>query len=332
MLFMSGEKTRGTQGSLAVRPLVRAFRLSLANRSSFRAAPTSSIEVKREFMRGELSNWRRAPLPVVSAVGGMIVPAVLYTAFNYAQPTARGWGIPMATDIAFALGVLALLGDRVPSSLRIFLLALATVDDIGAILVIALFYSERLVPMALVFALVMIAGIVVMQRLGVRNLLYYAPMAVLFWLAVLESGVHATIAGVALGFVTPVSPFLTQEAFSEAAPALIGDLQHATASGHTDQSEAVLGEIEKLTAATEAPADRLIRLIHPWSSYLVLPVFALANAGVVMSAETLQRALTSSASRGIFVGLVVGKLVGIVLFAWLCVRVGLARLRWESTT
>jgi Na+:H+ antiporter, NhaA family len=292
------------------------------------------LEVKREFMRGELSDWRRATLPVVSAFGGMIIPAMLYTAFNYSQPTARGWGIPMATDIAFALGVLALLGDRIPSSLRIFLLALATVDDIGAILVIALFYSEPLVPIALVVALVLIAGIVVMQRLGVRTLLYYVPVAVLFWLAVLESGVHATIAGVALGFVTPIRPYLTKQAFSEAVPALVEDAQHASANGDTDQGEAILGEIEELTAATEAPADRLIRLVHPWSSYVVLPLFALANAGVVFSTETIQQALTSPASRGVFVGLVAGKLVGIMLFAFLSVRFGLARLvtgvRWSQ--
>ena len=292
------------------------------------------LEVKREFMCGALSDWQRAALPVVSAVGGMIIPAMLYMAFNYAQPTARGWGIPMATDIAFALGVLALLGDRSPTSLRIFLLALATVDDIGAILIIALFYSEGLVPIALVFALVLIAGIVVMRRLGVRNLLYYAPVAVLFWFAVLASGVHATIAGVILGFVTPIRPFLTQEAFSESAPALVDDVQHATANGDTDRGEAILGQIEELTAATEAPADRLIRLVHPWSSYVVLPLFALANAGVRLSTETIQQAVTSVASMGIFVGLTMGKPLGIVSFGFLAVRLGLARpltdVRWSQ--
>lgn len=277
------------------------------------------LEVKREFLRGELSDWQRASLPVIAAVGGMLVPALLYTVFNYAQPTAHGWGIPMATDIAFALGVLALLGDRIPASLRIFLLALATVDDIGAILVIAVFYSEHLVATALVFALVLIAAMVAMQRLGVRNLLYYAPVAVLFWFAMLQSGVHATIAGVILGFVTPIRPYLTKEAFSEAVPALVSDVQDAIAIGSTDRGEAVLGQIEEITAATEAPADRLIRLIHPWSSFLVLPIFALANAGVVLTTKTFQQALTSpvGVSRGIIVGLVIGKCVGIVSFALL---------------
>ncbi|MFB3915565.1 MAG: Na+/H+ antiporter NhaA [Terriglobales bacterium] len=284
------------------------------------------LEVKREFMYGELSDWQRASLPVVAALGGMIVPALLYTAFNYGQPTARGWGIPMATDIAFALGVLALLGERVPSSLRVFLLALATVDDIGAILVIALFYSERLIPVALVIALLLIGAILIMQRLGVRNLLYYVPVAVFFWFAVLESGVHATIAGVVLGFVTPTGAFLTKKAFSEIAPMLVRDAKNAIVNGDNDRSEAVLGQIEELTTGTEAPADRLIRLIHPWSSFLVLPLFALANAGVVLSGETLAQALTSPASRGIFIGLVAGKVFGIVLFAFIAVRLGLARL------
>jgi NhaA family Na+:H+ antiporter len=292
------------------------------------------LEVKREFLCGALSDWQRAALPVVSAVGGMIVPAMLYIAFNYAQPTARGWGIPMATDIAFALGVLALLGDRIAPSLRIFLLALATVDDIGAILVIALFYSEGLVPIALVFALVLVAMLVSMQRLGVRNLLYYAPVAVLFWFAVLASGVHATIAGVVLGFVTPIRPFITKEAYSETALALVDDVQDATTNGDIDRSEAILGQIEEITAATEAPADRLIRLVHPWSSYVVLPLFALANAGVRLSTETIQQALTSAASTGIFVGLTAGKPLGIVLFAFLAVRLGLARqlagVRWSQ--
>jgi NhaA family Na+:H+ antiporter len=292
------------------------------------------LELKREILRGELSDWQRASLPVAGAVGGMVVPALLYIAFNYSEATAHGWGIPMATDIAFALGVLALLGKRVPTSLRVFLLALATVDDIGAILVIAVFYSGHLVASALVFALVLIVVIVVMQRLGVRNLLYYAPVATLFWFVVLQSGVHATIAGVILGFLTPTGAYLTKEDFTVTAPDLVTGIQQALTSNDSERGETLLGELEELTVATEAPGDRLIRLIHPWSSFLVLPIFALANAGVVLTIETLQEALTGpvGASRGIIVGLVVGKVVGIVSFAFVAVRLGLARLiddmRW----
>jgi NhaA family Na+:H+ antiporter len=294
------------------------------------------LELKRELLRGELSDWRRASLPVAGAIGGMIVPALLYIAFTYSQPTAHGWGVPMATDIAFALGVLALLGDRIPAPLRVFLLALATVDDIGAILVIAVFYSERLVPVALVFGLILIAVIVGMQRLGVRNLLYYAPVAALFWFSVLASGVHATIAGVILGFLTPVRAYVTKEEFSQSSPGLITAVQQAIANNNRDQAEGLLGQFEELTAATEPPADRLIRLLHPWSSFLVLPIFALANAGVVLTTETLQQAIVGpiSVSRGVIVGLFLGKPLGIASFAFLAVRMRFARLvdgiRWPD--
>lgn len=293
------------------------------------------LELKREFLRGELSDWQRASLPVAAAIGGMVVPASLYALFNYSQVTVHGWGIPMATDIAFALGVLALLGDRAPSPLRVFTLALATVDDIGAILVIAVFYSGHLIPNALVFALLLIAVIVVMQRLGVRNLLYYAPVATLFWFAVLQSGVHATIAGVILGFLTPTRPYVTNEEFVQSAPGLVNDVDQALATGDRDRADGLLGQFEELTASTEAPADRLIRIIHPWSSFLILPIFALANAGVAFSAEALQQALAGpvSVSRGILVGLVFGKPIGIVLFAFVAVRLRLARfaesVRWS---
>ncbi|HEY7097372.1 MAG TPA: Na+/H+ antiporter NhaA [Terriglobales bacterium] len=286
------------------------------------------LELKREIVRGELSDWQRASLPIAAAVGGMVIPALVYIAFNYAEPTVRGWGIPMATDIAFALGVLALLGDRIPASLRVFLLALATVDDIGAIVVIAIFYSGHLVFTALLAALILIAAIAAMQRLGVRNLLCYLPVAALFWFAVLLSGVHATIAGVILGFVTPMSPYLTKETFSATIPDPITNHKQAEAVGERDRSEALLEELETLTAATEAPGDRLIRLIHPWSSFLVLPIFALANAGIVLSSEVFREALAGpiGVSRGIIFGLVVGKVVGIVSFAFLAIQLGLARL------
>jgi Na+:H+ antiporter, NhaA family len=292
------------------------------------------LELKREIVRGELSDWHRASLPVAAAVGGMVIPACIYIAFNYPEPTVRGWGIPMATDIAFALGVLALLGDRIPTSLRVFLLALATVDDIGAILVIAIFYSGNLAVTALIVALITIAAIAVMQRLGVRNLLYYLPVAALFWFAVLQSGVHATVAGVVLGFITPTTPYLAKANFSATVSDLISEFNQAFAAGEGDGGETVLGELEELTASTEAPGDRLIRLLHPWSSFLILPLFALANTGVVLSIHSLHEALTGpvSISRGIIVGLVVGKVVGILSFAFIAVRLGLARLmdgmRW----
>lgn len=292
------------------------------------------LEVKREFVHGELAEWRRASLPVVCALGGMLVPAALYLLFNSGQPTVRGWGIPMATDIAFALGVLALVGDRVPSSVRVFLLALATVDDIGAILVIALFYSGRVSLVALVFALVLIAVMIVMGRLGVQNVLYYVPFAVLFWFAVLESGVHATIAGVVLGLITPAKPHIQRRAFLQFAEGALDDLKNAVAARDNERAEAVLGEMGELTSATEPLADRLVRILHPWSSYLVLPVFALANAGVRFTMDTAGAALWSPATRGVITGLLLGKVIGIVCFAAIAVRLRIASLmagvRWSQ--
>jgi NhaA family Na+:H+ antiporter len=288
------------------------------------------LEVKREFLHGELSDRRRASLPVACALGGMLVPALIYLVFNFGGATARGWGIPMATDIAFALGVLALAGERVPPALRIFLLALATVDDLGAILVIALFYSDHLSYSALAAALLLAAALAVMRRLGVQSLLYYAPVAVLFWFAVLQSGVHATIAGVVLGLLTPTRPRLAARDYSAAVDRLLATLKHE-AAGDADAAQAALGGIEELTVATEAPADRLVRLLHPWSSYAVLPLFALANAGVALTTGT-REAIASPPLLGAFLGLLLGKVAGITLFAWLAVRLRMAQLlsgvRW----
>jgi NhaA family Na+:H+ antiporter len=278
------------------------------------------LEVKREFVSGELSQWQRASLPVLAAVGGMMVPALLYAAFNYGGPAARGWGIPMATDIAFALGAMALLGDRLPSSLRVFLLALATVDDIGAILVIALFYSEGLSLIPLMTAALIVAGILMMRRVGIRRPLYYVPVGMLFWLAVLESGVHATIAGVVLGFLTPVVPWRTKVAISEDAIRANGD----DARGGVNGLDAAGPTLQP--SADEGPADQLIARIHPWSSFAILPIFALANAGVNLSAQTWSRAAENPVTWGIALGLVVGKVIGIVAFAWIAVRLGIAKL------
>lgn len=205
------------------------------------------LEVKREFVHGELAGWRRASLPVVCAVGGMLVPALLYTVVNYGGGGARGWGIPMATDIAFAIGVLALAGERVPSSLRVLLLALATVDDVGAILVIAFFYSKQVSFLALGAALILVALILAMQRLGIQNLLYYAPFALLFWFAILQSGIHATIAGVVLGLIAPAKPRLSKQKYVQSVEPLIARLKTALAREQDELAEAMLGEVGELT-------------------------------------------------------------------------------------
>ncbi len=292
------------------------------------------IEVKREFVHGELSDRKRASLPVAAALGGMVVPAALYAVLNAGTPTQHGWGIPMATDIAFALGVLALLGDRVPAQLRIFLLALATVDDIGAILVIALFYSGQLSLGALVAAAALLLVMFGMWRIGIHRLMYYLPFATVFWFAVFSSGIHATIAGVVLGLMVPTSAQLSRRRYVDDAEPLMKNLKAAVHAGERERSDSILGQVEELTSGTESPADRLLRLLHPWSGYFVLPIFALANAGVTITAASAWKAFASPEARGVIVGLGVGKLIGIALFGYLAVKTRMASMlsgvRWSQ--
>lgn len=245
------------------------------------------LEIKRELVAGELNDVRKAMLPAIAAVGGMVGPALIYLAFNAGRPGEAGWGIPMATDIAFAVGVMALLSKRVPPGLKVFLLSLAIVDDVGAILVIALFYSSGIQFAWLLGALLLLVAIVVMRRLRVYWVPAYAIVGALVWFATLESGVHATIAGVALALLTSARP--------------------------TDPGGVSV-------------AERLEHLLHPWSSFLIIPIFALANAGLVLSAGTIKDAMTSSVALGVIVGLVVGKIVGISAAAWVATRAGVARL------
>lgn len=284
------------------------------------------LEIKRELMFGQLSTLRSAALPAIAAIGGMVVPAGIYLALNLGGDGMRGWGIPMATDIAFALGVLALLGRRIPMQLRVFMLGLAVVDDLGAIAVIAIAYTETIDFGQLGLAAGLIVAMIVANRLGLRQPAVTAALAFLIWVAVLKSGVHATVAGVLIAGLTPARPSYSREEFSEEAEALLAEYQTAMASGDRERAEAILGEIEETSQATEAPLERLERIIHPWSSYVILPLFALANAGIEFSEGTLDRALSSSVTIGVFAGLVIGKLVGITLFPWVASRLGLVEL------
>ena len=237
------------------------------------------LEIKRELVVGELNDVRKAALPALAAVGGMVVPALLYLSLNAGGPGAGGWGIPMATDIAFAVGVLAVLGKRIPAGLKVFVLSLAIVDDIGAIAVIALFYSDSINLAWLAGAGILLAAITVMYRVSVRFVLPYAVVGATVWLAMFLSGVHATIAGVAVAFCTPA----------------------------------------RMT-------DDIERELHPWTSRVVIPLFALANAGVVLTADQIVAAMTSAVGLGVAGGLVVGKLVGIAGMAWLAVKANIASL------
>lgn len=283
----------------------------------------AGLEIKRELVHGQLRSPRAASLPIACALGGMVVPAAIYLAFNAADPvTAKGWGVPMATDIAFSIGVLTLLGRRVPASLKVFLLTLAIVDDIGAIVVIAVFYSAGVSFTWLVVAATSILAVVVLQQMGVRWLAPYVALAAVVWLALFESGVHATIAGVVLGLLTPARPLHHA-----------GDVHHAvgdylTALGLDDDDEAESDEAVFLRishTATEgvSPLARLEERLHPWTSFVVLPLFALANAGVSLSHGV---DFTSGLTLGIGLGLVVGKPLGVLGAALLATKVFGARL------
>lgn len=284
------------------------------------------LEIKRELVRGELASPRKAALPVAAAVGGMVVPAIIYAAWNVGGEGAKGWGIPMATDIAFAMGVLALLGTRAPFSLKVFLLALAIVDDLGAILVIALFYTESVSFEAGVWALILAAAIFGAGRAGLRSTDIYVVLGIAFWIAVYKTGVHATVAGVVLAMLTPARAFYPQRAFESNAMDLLVAYRHARDRGDQEQAQQVLSEIEELSRDTEAPLDRLEHQLHPWVSYLIVPVFALANAGVVLSGGLIADAVESPVTLGIVLGLAVGKPLGVVLACLVAVRLGVAQL------
>ena len=289
------------------------------------------LEIKRELVHGELSDARQAALPGFAALGGMVGPALLYLALNAGGEGERGWGIPMATDIAFALAVLALAGPRIPSSARVFLLALAIADDIGAILVIALFYTQELAVGSLAISCVLLAVIVIMRRMGARNALAYAVVGTMFWAAVLKSGVHATIAGVVLGILTPANPPFARSRFVESAELLVDRIRKAEAEGNRAAAEAVLGQFEELSSATEAPVERLERKVHPWISYLVLPLFGLANTGVSLGGQQWGELLRSPVLIGIAIGLMLGKPLGILAFTWAAVRFKVSKLPPELT-
>ena len=284
------------------------------------------LEIKRELLFGQLSSPRRAALPVIAAFGGMVVPAALYLSLNAGGEAIRGWGIPMATDIAFALGALALLGRRVPLELRVLLLGLAVVDDLGAILVIAVAYSESLDFMQLGLAAVLIGAMLLVNRFGFSHAPITAALAFLIWVAVLKSGVHATVAGVLIGALTPTRATFSREEFAQKSEGLLAEYRASLIIEGDSRTEIILGEFEELVKGTESPLERLERMIHPWSSYVILPVFALANAGIELSTDAIREAALSQVTLGVVLGLAIGKVVGITMFPWLASRFGLTEL------
>jgi NhaA family Na+:H+ antiporter len=286
------------------------------------------LEIKREVLRGELADPRRAALPVAAALGGMIVPAGIYLLLNLGTDGDRGWGIPMATDIAFAVGVLALLGTRAPTSLKVFLLALAIADDLGAIAVIALFYTEELDVGWIAVAVGLLALTYVMGRFGIRDVIVYVAVAMVAWVAVHESGIHATIAGVAFGLITPFRPYFTGRMLSTSALDLVVQARQGerNEAGGAEDRNVALRELEELARESQPVLDRLEHALHPWTSYVVVPIFALANAGIELSGGAISDAATSRVTAGVALGLMLGKPIGIFLASWIAVRLGVASL------
>jgi NhaA family Na+:H+ antiporter len=279
------------------------------------------LEIKRELVAGELRDARKAALPVAAALGGMLVPAAIYMALRadeFGQPAFRGWGVPMATDIAFVVGVMALLGKRVPFGLKIMLLSLAIADDIGSVIVIALFYSAGLNWAALGFVGLGFAAVLVLDRLGVRALPVYVLVGTAVWVAVYKSGVHPTVAGVALGLLTPAREWVGREA-------LRLSLLDVAARIEDVDDDPNAGELDLLAFAAResvSPLERLEIGLHPWVGFGIMPLFALANAGVHLDPQ----GIAEPVAQAVAVALFVGKPAGVVLFSFLAVRVGVAKL------
>lgn len=269
------------------------------------------LEIKREMVEGELSDRRKAMLPIVAAAGGMVIPAILYAAFHIGRPSIIGWGIPMATDIAFVVGCLALLGRRAPAGLKILLLSLAIADDIGAALVIAIAYTENLSLSILTAGCVGFGVVLLLRVVGVRHILVYVVIGTVICLAFFKSGVHPTVAGVVLGLLTPSRPILSDRVPLDVVGDLFRRIRGENPTEHGPERMEFL-----------SPLERLEQILHPWVAFVIMPLFALANAGVALKLQ----ALGTSVAIAVAIGLIVGKPAGIMLFSWLAVRARLASL------
>jgi NhaA family Na+:H+ antiporter len=284
------------------------------------------LEIRREIHHGELSEWRRAALPAGAALGGMLVPAVFYLAMAGQPVTREGWGTPMATDIAFALGILTLLGQRVPAALRVLLLALAVIDDLGAIIVIAVFYSSGLSVGGLSVAAGAIASIALMQRFGIRAKIAYVLPSVVLWAGVYATGIHPTLAGVIVGLLTPVRAWLGAEGFVAGVRHEIKHLRELPLETLSEHALAdSVHQVDRVRREALSPAADLIETLHPWVAFFIMPVFALANAGVLLETGTLDADSLRVVS-GIVLGLVLGKPAGVLVASFLLLRLGVARL------
>lgn len=295
------------------------------------------LEIKREVMVGELSTLRKALFPVICAAGGMLLPALIYFLFNPTGDASRGWGIPMATDIAFALVLISVLGKRIPVALKVFLAALAIADDLGAVMVIAIFYTDEIVINSLLIAFSVFALLIAANRFGIRNSWFYGLVGLFgVWLTFLQSGIHATIAGILIAMAIPTDILIKGDKYAYRLKQLGRKFKRAEAYDHqmaTDDQLAIVGSVKKVTKAVMPPLQKIEHAIAPFVSYLILPLFALANAGVRLETSFLE-AIQSPVSQGIAFGLVVGKIIGVLgfarLFTWLGVTQIPAGVSWRE--
>lgn len=288
------------------------------------------LEIKREVIAGELASPRKAMLPIMAAIGGMVVPAAIFLWFNLGGPAQRGWGIPMATDIAFTLGVMAVLGSRVPTPIKVFLTALAIVDDIGAVLVIAIFYTSGISLLALGIAAVFVLLLIAANRLGIRSTyVYILLIACGLWPAFIFSGVHPTVAGVIAAFTIPARRRIDTTEFTNLSRVYIDEFDQVSGEGDdllaNEEQVSLMRSIERTALGAQSPLQRLENTLHPWTVFGIMPLFALANAGVAISADFASM-FEEPLARGVALGLVVGKPLGIMLFSVIAVRLGLATL------
>ena len=288
------------------------------------------LELKREILVGELSDLQQAILPIVAAIGGMVVPVIIYISLNPTGDTLDGWGIPMATDIAFALGALALLGSRIPKSLLTFLVALAIVDDLGAVMVIAVFYTETINLSALAIAAVMLVMLISLNLGGIRRPLPYILFGIILWIAMLKSGVHATLAGIFLAFTIPMRPKYDPARFFNHIHEMLEKIKNAYQREDNiiknDELRSRVRALGEGVQLVQAPAQIMERTMHFPSAYLIIPIFSLANAGIPVDLSAFNTIITHPVSMGIVAGLVFGKLIGIAGFSWVAVKMGLTSL------
>ncbi len=293
------------------------------------------LEIKREVIVGELSDPKAALMPIIAAIGGMLVPALVFYFININTDAAMGWGVPMATDIAFAVGVLVLLGSRVPKTVLTFLVGLAIVDDLGAVIVIALFYTEQIFVNWLSLAIIALVALIIINRMGVRKPLPYFIIGTIMWFAMLQSGIHATLAGVLVALTIPVKPKFDHKLFvahmSEILNALISQQNTIKDSKniciiHDNESRAMLQTLENGVHSVESPLQRLEHAMHMPVAFIIIPLFALANAGIPIDVSALGQTLTHPVALGVMAGLILGKLIGVAGITWLAVKLGLGRL------